>query len=80
MQKELIKINNLHVEYKTSNGILGKNKTIYAVNGVSLDIYKGEILAIAGESGCGKSTLAKAILKLEQAKNGEIYFEESDMG
>ena len=79
MQKELIKINNLHVEYKTSNGILGKNKTIYAVNGVSLDIYKGEILAIAGESGCGKSTLAKAILKLEQAKNGEIYFEESDI-
>lgn len=79
MQKELIKINNLHVEYKTSNGILGKNKTIYAVNGVSLDIYKGEILAIAGESGCGKSTLAKAILKLEQAKNGEICFEESDI-
>ena len=79
MQKELIKIRDLYVEYKSSNGILEKNKTIYAVNGISLDIYKGEILAIAGESGCGKSTLAKAILKLETAKNGDICFENSNI-
>ena len=45
------------------------------MNGVSLDIKKGEILAVAGESGCGKSTLAKAIIRLEPAKSGQINFE-----
>ena len=72
--KSLVQINNLVVEYTTNKGILGGKKIIHAVNGVSLDIHKGEILAIAGESGCGKSTLAKAILKLEPAKSGEILF------
>lgn len=72
--KSLVQINNLVVEYTTNKGILGGKKIIHAVNGISLDIYKGEILAIAGESGCGKSTLAKAILKLEPAKSGEILF------
>lgn len=72
--KSLVQINNLVVEYTTNKGILGGKKIIHAVNRVSLDIHKGEILAIAGESGCGKSTLAKAILKLEPAKSGEILF------
>lgn len=72
--KSLVQINNLVVEYTTNKGILGGKRIIHAVNGVSLDIHKGEILAIAGESGCGKSTLAKAILKLEPAKSGEILF------
>lgn len=72
--KSLVQINNLVVEYTTNKGILGGKKIIHAVNGVSLEIHKGEILAIAGESGCGKSTLAKAILKLEPAKSGEILF------
>lgn len=73
-EKSLVQIKNLFVEYITNKGILGGKKIIHAVNGVSLDIHKGEILAIAGESGCGKSTLAKAILKLEPAKSGEILF------
>ena len=72
--KTLIKISNLYVEYHTNKGILGGKSTIHAVNGVSLDIYKGEILAIAGESGCGKSTLAKALTQLEPVKSGEIFF------
>ncbi len=39
-------------------------RTIYAVNGVSLDVYEGETFAIVGESGCGKSVTALALLKL----------------
>ena len=77
-EKTLVKIQNLYVEYHTNKGILGGEKTIHAVNGVSLDIYKGEILAIAGESGCGKSTLARAIIKLEPAKSGQILFNGKD--
>ena len=75
MQDTLLQIKNLYVEYQTNKGILGKKQIIHAVNGVSIDIQKGEILAIAGESGCGKSTLAKTIIQLEPAKSGEIIFE-----
>ena len=72
---DILSVKDLYVEYRTDKGIYGKKQIIHAVNGVSLDIKKGEILAIAGESGCGKSTLAKAIIQLEHAKSGEIVFE-----
>ena len=79
MQETLVKIKDLFVEYQTNKGILGGKKIIHAVNGVSLDIYKGEILALAGESGCGKSTLAKALMRLEHAKSGEILINEKNI-
>lgn len=68
----LLEIKNLNVTYQTKKGLISKIQTVHAVNNVSLDIQKGEILAIAGESGCGKSTLAKAIMKLVQSDSGEI--------
>lgn len=71
----LLEIKDLYVEYKSDKGVFGGVQTIHAVNGVSLDIKKGEILAVAGESGCGKSTLAKAVIRLEKSKSGEINFE-----
>lgn len=74
-EQTILRTQNLYVEYKTNKGVFGEKTTIHAVNGVSLDICKGEILAIAGESGCGKSTLAKAIIQLEPIKSGEIFFE-----
>ena len=55
MNNCLVEIRDLHVEYKTDKGVLGGTQIIHAVNGVNLEIKKGEILAIAGESGCGKS-------------------------
>lgn len=78
MNEDIIKIRDLHVEYHSSKGVFGGTQTIHAVNGVSLNIKKGEILAVAGESGCGKSTLAKAVIHLEPVKSGEIYFENLD--
>ena len=71
----LAEIKNLEVTYQTKKNVFGKTQTIYAVNNVSLNIKKGEILAIAGESGCGKSTLAKAIMKLVESKSGEILID-----
>lgn len=79
MSENLVKVNNLFVEYKTNKGLLGGVQTIHAVNGVNLEIKTGEILAVAGESGCGKSTLAKAIIKLETPSGGEILFKGEDM-
>jgi len=70
----LIEIKNLFVEYTLKKGFLNEKKTVFAVNNLSLNIKKGEVLAIAGESGCGKSTLGKAILKLLDVKSGDILF------
>lgn len=76
--EKLIEIKNLSVEYKVAKGVLQEEKSVFAVNNLSLDINKGEILAIAGESGCGKSTLAKAILHLTKSKSGEILYENGE--
>lgn len=77
MQQTLIEIKNLFVEYKTQ-GILQKQKQVFAVNDLSLEIKQGEIFSIAGESGCGKSTLAKTILRLVDVKSGEILLGERE--
>ena len=79
MTESLVKIKDLEVVYTTKKNIFGGVKTIHAVNGVSLDIEKGEILAIAGESGCGKSTLAKAVMRLVNVKSGEIKLEDENI-
>lgn len=71
MQNNLLEIKNLSVEYK-AQGTLKKQKNVFAVNDLTLDIKEGEILSIAGESGCGKSTLAKAILRLVDTKSGQV--------
>lgn len=72
MSEKFLKIKDLYVEYTTKKSVLGTLGKVHAVNGVNLEMNKGEILAIAGESGCGKSTLAKAIMKLVDISSGEV--------
>ena len=68
----LISVRGLTVEFRVARGILT------AVDNVDLDVYRGEVLGLAGESGCGKSVLAHAILKLVDPngyiKSGKILF------
>lgn len=75
----LIDIEDLYVEYETQKEFLKPAKKVYALNGVSLDVRKGEILAIAGESGCGKSTLSKSLLNLVPVKSGQILYKGKDL-
>ncbi|WP_375088686.1 ABC transporter ATP-binding protein [Peribacillus sp. RS7] len=79
MEDTTLKINNLHVSFKTDEG-----GEIKAVRGVSLELKKGETLAIVGESGSGKSVTAKCIMGLlpkrnSMIKEGEILYEEKDL-
>jgi oligopeptide/dipeptide ABC transporter ATP-binding protein len=52
---------------------------IHAVDDVSLQLKRGEVIALVGESGCGKSTLALTLMGLEQATEGAIVFEGRDI-
>lgn len=55
------------------------DQTIRAVDGITLDLYPGEILGLVGESGCGKSTLSRTILQLIRPTSGRVEFLGQDL-
>ncbi len=78
MPKDILySINNLTVEYNTRAG------PVRAVDNITFDIYRGEILGLVGESGCGKSTLGKALMRLSagnvEITGGELWFDGRDL-
>ncbi len=75
----LISLQNLQVHYKVGGGLFKETKRVKAVDGVSLDIEKGETLGLVGESGCGKSTLGKAILRLTEPTGGQVFYNGKDL-
>lgn len=75
MNEIVLHVKDLAKHYTIKRGLFKKPKIIKAVNGISFDVKKGEILSIVGESGCGKSTTAKLLTGIEKATSGEIHFE-----
>jgi peptide/nickel transport system ATP-binding protein len=57
-----------------SETLFGRPRHVHAVDGVSLELRRGDTLGIVGESGCGKSTLARCLLRLTDADAGTIVF------
>lgn len=78
-ENNLISIQNLEVHYRSGGGLFSASKPVKAVDGVSLDIKKGETLGLVGESGCGKSTLGKAILRLTEPTGGRVFYDGKDL-
>ena len=65
-------------QLRLKGGRIRREKTIVrAVNGISIDIQKGETVSVVGESGCGKSTLARTVVGLYPPEGGEIHYRDA---
>jgi ABC-type oligopeptide transport system ATPase subunit len=77
---DLIQIRNLSKHFPVTAGLLHRTiGTIKAVNDVTLNIERGEILGVVRESGCGKSTLARLIMQLIEPTAGQILYDDQDI-
>lgn len=76
-EEVVLSVKDLRVHYDTPTG------DVIAVNGVSFDVYKGEMIGLVGESGCGKTTTAMGILRLVQPPgrivHGEVVIDGTNM-
>jgi len=72
---DLLQVDDLKTHFRSRHG----GGTVYAVDGVSLTLRRGETLGVVGESGCGKSTLGRSILRLIEPTSGRILFDGQDL-
>lgn len=89
MSHQIIQIQGLHKRFgkrpDLAQRLLGltgykvDNPTVHAVNGVDLEIRKGEVLGLVGESGCGKSTLGRMVAGLIPPSDGRVLYDGKDV-
>ncbi len=80
MTETLIKAEDLKVHFPIRKGILSRVVGhVYAVDGIDLELHKGETLGIVGESGCGKSTAGLATMRLIPPTGGVVRWKGRDM-
>jgi peptide/nickel transport system ATP-binding protein len=77
----LVEVEDLKVWFPIKSGVLLDRHVgdVRAVDGVTLEIRRGETLGLVGESGCGKSTVGRAILRLYKPTDGRIIFDGQDV-
>lgn len=77
----LLAVDDLKVHFPIRRGVLIDRVVghVYAVDGVSLAVRRGETYGLVGESGCGKTTLGRAILRLIEPTGGTVHFDGEDV-
>ncbi|OAF10636.1 peptide ABC transporter substrate-binding protein [Bradyrhizobium centrolobii] len=76
MSPPLLQVNDLKKHFPVRAGLFGpRSERVYAVDGVSFEIERGETLSLVGESGCGKSTVGRAILRLFDVTAGQVILD-----
>jgi peptide/nickel transport system ATP-binding protein len=74
--RPLLEVRDLKKHFPLRSGLFGgANGYVYAVDGVTFAIRRGETLSLVGESGCGKSTVGRAILRLLEPTAGEVHLD-----
>ena len=77
----IIEIKDLAKHYPVLGGVLRRQvNSVRALDGLTLDVRRGECLGVVGESGCGKTTAGKAILRLHEPTSGEVVFRPREGG
>jgi oligopeptide/dipeptide ABC transporter ATP-binding protein len=81
MPETILEVRDLKKHFPIRGGLLKRTRGfVYAVDGVSISLQRGETLGLVGESGCGKSTLARVILRLIEPTSGEVFFLGKELG
>jgi oligopeptide/dipeptide ABC transporter ATP-binding protein len=77
----LVRLAGIKKYFPITQGILFQKHIgdVHAVDGVDLEVYKGETLGLVGETGCGKSTLARVVMSLYKPTEGRLWFEGQDI-
>ncbi len=75
MNAPLLEVNDLKKHFAVGGGLFGSKAFVYAVDGVSFHVERGETLALVGESGCGKSTVGRSILRLFDITAGQVVLD-----
>ena len=73
--EKIIELKDLKKHYPILGGVLRREVgAVKALDGIDLDIYRGECLGLVGESGCGKTTAGKTIIRLHKATGGQAFY------
>jgi peptide/nickel transport system ATP-binding protein len=75
----VVSVEDVAVHFDGEGGLLSESKTVKAVDGVSLDIYENDVVALVGESGCGKTTLGKTVIGLQRPTEGTVEYRGQDV-